>query len=438
MANSGQGKCVLSINRAQAVAFRLAKHYLRSKAEYACEGNCGLEPGESHVAQTERVFRGSQIVQVVRAISGVQAQVASAVSLALRARIQSLWPQDVSHALWSTKDLVKTWCMRATLHYLPSEDLPLYIAGLGPGIALKEQRWMAKDGLDEGLLERMVGAVVEALSYGPLTRREIASRVVARIGEVARPWVEHSWGGVIKQACLRGLVCFGPDQGREVAFVRLDQWLSGSKGFMGLSDRKVRSDDRIWAAAKVFERYVSSYGPATVQDFAFWSGLPVKDAAEARCALGDKVLEVMVDGTPALMLEKDLELLVRLDDDGQNAGQNANVNLLGCFDPFLLGHRDKSQLVDEEQYKKVFRKAGWISPVILVDGKVAGTWEHIRAGKRLCVVLSPFDGALRVSGGICEMAVTMDMKDELKLMFEDEVNDIRRFFGFNQVDVIIE
>ena len=38
---------------------------------------------------------------------------------------------------------------------------------------------MAKDGLDEGLLERMVGAVVEALSYGPLTRREIASRVVA-------------------------------------------------------------------------------------------------------------------------------------------------------------------------------------------------------------------------------------------------------------------
>lgn len=261
MANSGQGKCVLSINRAQAVAFRLAKHYLRSKAEYACEGNCGLEPGESHVAQTERVFRGSQIVQVVRAISGVQAQVASAVSLALRARIQSLWPQDVSHALWSTKDLVKTWCMRATLHYLPSEDLPLYIAGLGPGIALKEQRWMAKDGLDEGLLERMVGAVVEALSYGPLTRREIASRVVARIGEVARPWVEHSWGGVIKQACLRGLVCFGPDQGREVAFVRLDQWLSGSKGFMGLSDRKVRSDDRIWAAAKVFERYVSSYGP---------------------------------------------------------------------------------------------------------------------------------------------------------------------------------
>ena len=164
---------------------------------------------------------------------------------------------------------------------------------------------------------------------------------------------EASSNKAVSAACL---LWTGP--GPEVAFVRLDQWLSGSKGFMGLSDRKVRSDDRIWAAAKVFERYVSSYGPATVQDFAFWSGLPVKDAAEARCALGDKVLEVMVDGTPALMLEKDLELLVRLDDDGQNAGQNANVNLLGCFDPFLLGHRDKSQLVDEEQYKKVFRKAG--------------------------------------------------------------------------------
>jgi len=155
--------------------------------------------------------------------------------------------------------------MRSTVHYLPSKDLPLYLAGLEPIIALNEQRWMARRGLDMSLLERMVEAVVEALSDGPLTRREIGSQVVAEVGEESKIWVEHSWGGVIKQACLRGLVCFGPDRGREVTFVRLDQWLPGLKR---LSDAEGSS----LARAKVLERYLEGYGPATIQDFSFWSG----------------------------------------------------------------------------------------------------------------------------------------------------------------------
>lgn len=90
---------------------------------------------------------------------------------------------------------MNTWCMHATLHYLPAGDLPLYLAGVGPGIALKEQRWMAKDGLDRALLDCMVDAVVEALADGPLTRREIGSMVVARVGQEARPWVETAGAG---------------------------------------------------------------------------------------------------------------------------------------------------------------------------------------------------------------------------------------------------
>ena len=74
-------------------------------------------------------------------------------------------------------------------------SVSLYLAGVGPGIALKEQRWMAKDGLDRALLDCMVNAVVEALADGPLTRREIGSMVVARVGQEARPWVETAGAG---------------------------------------------------------------------------------------------------------------------------------------------------------------------------------------------------------------------------------------------------
>lgn len=126
MKNCHQKEYLFSLSRSQAIAFRLAKHHLRSSAEGIHRDVCDSEPGQSHTVQTQGVSRTSQIAQVAGAISGVQAQVASAASLALRARIRGLWPQDVADALWNKRDLVKIWCMRATLHYLPSEDLPLY------------------------------------------------------------------------------------------------------------------------------------------------------------------------------------------------------------------------------------------------------------------------------------------------------------------------
>jgi hypothetical protein len=410
----------VSVSQALAISFRLAKHYLCSKAQgIAAEA---LRPAGLRVSQTAQVSHSPPIPQVVRTISGVQAQVTSAASMALRARIGNLSPEDVADALWSKRDLVKTWCMRSTLHYLPSEDLPVYIAGLGPGIALKEQRWMARRGLDTILLEDMVEAVVEALSDGPLTRREIGSRVVGKVGEEARPWVEHSWGGVIKQACLRGLVCFGPDRGREVTFVQLDQWIPG---FERLSDQ----EGFVLARAKVLEQWLKCYGPATIQDFSFWSGVSVREAAEARSILGNRAVEVMVDGVKALVMQEDLEALVSAD----WAGASEGVNLLACFDPFLLGHRDKGVLVEREHYKKVFRKAGWISPVILVGGKVVGTWDYIRLGRRLRVVLMPFGGTS--SDTFSE--ASKEMRCGLRRMLEGGVNDVRRFLGFEEVEVII-
>jgi len=115
------------------------------------------------------------------------------------------------------------------------------------------------------------------------------------------------------------------------------------------------------------------------------------------------------------------------------SGTGEAANLLASFDPFLLGHRDKSDLIEKAHYKKVFRKAGWISPVILVGGKVVGTWDYTRLGKRLRVVLRPFDGALQMSG-----EGPRDMRCELRRMFEDEVDDVRRFLGFEQVEVNLD
>jgi hypothetical protein len=38
----------------------------------------------------------------------------------------------------------------------------------------------------------------------------------------------------------------------------------------------------------------------------------------------------------------------------------------------------------------VYRPQGWLSPVLLVDGRIEGVWRHERKGRRLTVTIEPF------------------------------------------------
>ncbi len=360
------------LSRAQVSAFRLSRHHLLSRA-----------PRESLAA-------------VAGDICGVQAQLMSAAQIALWARVQDLTPEDVEQALWQERILVKTWCMRGTVHLLPAVVLPVYAGALKRSAVRAEQRWMAKHGATKEDLEVMARAVVEALAGVPLTRRELALRVAARLGPEAKQWVEHSWGGVVKQACLQGLACFGPDRGKEITFVRQDQWLSGPGP---LSEEE--------AGKALLRGYLRSYGPATLQDFAAWTGMAAGEAASIRNQFGDEVIEVSVEGRPGLTLREDLAAIKATAED------HATVRLLPSFDAYLLGHRDKSHLVDKEHYKLVYRKAGWLSPVVLSGGRAIGIWSQEHRGRRLRLKVELFEKIASVAS------------DQI----EAEAKDLGRFLG---------
>jgi hypothetical protein len=119
--------------------------------------------------------------------------------------------------------------------------------------------------------------------------------------------------------------------------------------------RKV-PDDR---AAELARRYLTGHGPATVDDFAAWSGLPV---SQARAAFPD-------DRRPI------------------PEGRVPKVKLLGHFDPYLLGYKDRSFALDPAYHKKVQRGGGFLQPVVLVDGRVAGTWTRTWRGAAMRVAV---------------------------------------------------
>lgn len=332
---------------AQAHAFRLARHHL-------------LEPAPK-----------SALVKVSGQIGGLQAQVMSAAEMQIGVRVDCR-VTDVRDRLWKERTLVKTWLMRGTLHLLPSVDLPLYTAAMRTRRIGIRNAWLTYVGMSEPELMKLIDAIGDAIDGTPKTRQEILAEVVRGRSARVHEMLSSGWGGVFKPVARRGLLCFGPSRGQSVTFVRPQEWLGGW-----------RQIDPEQALVEVARRYLRAYGPATRTDFARWWGNWPGVGTAAWAGLAGELAAVTVEGRRADVLQADLGAVTA-------ARSSGSVRLLPPFDPYLMGHAGRGHLFEPVYAPRVSRVAGWISAVVLVDGRVAGTWKHAAARQTLTVTVEPF------------------------------------------------
>jgi Winged helix DNA-binding domain len=316
-----------------------------------------------------RVPRGS-LVEVARRVGGLHAQVMSSADLSLWTRVRGHRPSDLPRALWEDRTLVKTWLMRGTLHLVPAADLPVYCAALDSrghytGAWLRYFDVTARD------MERLIDVIGESLDE-PRTRRELGAAVDARLGAgMGKKLVESSWGSFLKPAARRGLLCFGPSEGQTVTFVRPDAWLA--------KWRHVEPED---GRAELLRRFLSAYGPASRDHFAEWSGGGhVRGLGATWQLIADELAEVE---PKRFLLSHDVETLER-------ARASRVVRLLPGFDPFLLPRQIRPHLVSEEDYDRIYRPQGWITPVVLQGGRAIALWPWKRKGTKLEVSVEPLE-----------------------------------------------
>jgi uncharacterized protein YcaQ len=311
------------------------------------------------------------LVRVIGDIGGVQAQVMSAAELQIAVRVDCK-VDDVRKALWKDRKLVKTWLMRATLHLVPATDLPIYTAAMGSYGMRNTTAWLKYLQITEPELTSVVHAIGEALDGQALTREELIARVAKGRSERIQAALKSGWGGLLKPVARKGLLCFGPSRGQSVTFVRPQEWLG-----------KWRDVDPDTALAELARRYLRAYGPATKNDFVRWWGQWPGVGNMAWAALAKELVPVTVEGQRADLLEANLGRITESPGD-------STVQLLPPFDPYLMGHNTRDHLFASEHRARVSRVAGWISAVVLVDGRVVATWTHQPAKKTLNVTVEPF------------------------------------------------
>ncbi len=313
-------------------------------------------------------------LDVVRDHVGIQAQVMSSAELSLGTRVLGLERAEVGRALREDRTLVKTWAMRGTLHLVAAQELPELVAALGTRLNWLKPVWLTYFGVTADQMRHLQDAIGEVLTDRPMTRVALAAALARELGDPAfADKVTGSWGTFLKPAAGRGLLCFGPDDGRNVTFVNPAAWLG-----LGIPQPDAR------AIGSVIERHLAAFPGSTKGELARWWGVAPGELRTPLAGLGDRLAVISVDGVKAYARTSDLgDLTV--------SEPSTTIRLLAGFDPYTLSlEKEAEPLLPLARRPLVSREAGWISAVLLVGGRVAGTWTHDLGPRRTRIELAPW------------------------------------------------
>lgn len=292
----------------------------------------------------------------------------SAAQLQLWARNHAITPATVNDALWKTRSLVKTSLMRQTLHLVPADEFPLYIAAHKSARAKAVLSIMARCKITRDEADDLSALILEELKAGPAPRAAITAAVRPKVSKRLRVWMDKVWS-IVRLPVIEGLVCYGPGEGNQATFIRTEHWLPAQSR---VDETKI---DAVQAQKELFRKYLRAYGPATLHDFAHWSLISMAEVKALRPLMDAEVTE----HNGLMLLREDMKAL-------QAASPVLDsVHLLPYFDVYLLAHRFKEHFLKPQFYKRVYRNQGWISPVVLINGEIAGVWSYKLSRKTLAI-----------------------------------------------------
>ena len=380
----------------QVAAFRLARHHLFVQASLA---KLSSVPGD---------------------IAGAQAQVLLAGQMSIWPRVKGARLRDVESALWKDHSLVRAWGMRGTMFLLPSDELSVFVRG-SVRRAAYNLNWAIRHAGSKDDVDKLLDRVAEILEE-PRTRTDLAQMLSESHGYKTKAKAAGGWGDKRKVPHVkvgrlslsmgfllhiiraRDVICSGPNKGTEASYVLASKWIHNWKD---VSKEK--------AEQELLVKYLRAHGPLTINDFAIWEGLYMKDAKDIWSKEADNFVEVDIEGTKASIIESDLPELKSAEIQGQI------VRLVPYFDSFLLGHKSHLNIVDEKNRKKIYRNQGWVSPVLLVDGRAQGVWSHLQKKTDLEVKITSFS----------------KLSSEVSQRVKEEASDLGRFLECENVKTVI-
>lgn len=300
---------------------------------------------------------------------GLHATDPATVFLSARARIPGVTVADVEAALYDDRTVVRHLGMRRTLFVFPTTLIPVVQAACTDTIAANERKRLARDVEQGGLapdgtmwLDEVEEATLAALQVaGEATGLELSRAVPALQAKLT--YAEgRPWGGEVGVATRVFTVLAA--EGRIVRGRPRGSWTSGQHQWAPLVTAAHAEVDRDQARADLVGRWLAAFGPATVADVQWWTGLGVRMVRAALAAGG--AVEVDLDGIAGVALADDLEAAPAVP---------PWAALLPALDPTIMGWKGRNWYLGDHG-PALFDGNGNAGPSVWWDGRIVGGWAQ--------------------------------------------------------------
>jgi hypothetical protein len=321
-------------------------------------------------------------------MGAMQSQALEMAKWAIGSRLPDSSANEITGTL-NRGEVIRTHILRPTWHFVAAEDLRWMYALSYPRLKPVYRSYAKMLGADESLLYSTIPLVEELLSGGRhLSKQEIGEELAER-GVLLD---DNHLKLLLSFTELEGIIVNGELEGSRQTFTLLEEWAP-----------RMAEISREEALERLARRFFTSHGPATLQDFAWWSNLPITDCRKAMEMIQPNFIRESIAGR---------ECWMRNDIRTPLPGQESAL-LLAPFDEFVVSYKDRTEMIDAEHYSKVMTKNGIFSPTIMLNGKIIGSWKKSMKKNVPQITLSFFE----------------KMPKKIVALFQPEIERLEKFYA---------
>lgn len=274
--------------------------------------------------------------------------------------------QDIEEAFnnWS---ILRTHIMRPTWHFVSKEDIRWMTKLTAPRVHQFNSFTYRQMELSTDILVKCAKIIEKKLTGGKHLNRQVLNLELKRHNIIAEG---IRLSAIMMYAELEGVICSGPRDGKQFTYALLEERVPAVKDML-----------KAEALAKLCDQYFRSRGPATIRDFTTWSGLTVKEAREGISGMTQGFITENIDGSEYIFEDREYKLDI-----------NDQISfLMPDYDEYGMSYKDRSSLFNPRNKGKTVSRGNPIfNRMIILSGKIEGTWTRTVKGKTVHVEAFPF------------------------------------------------
>ena len=262
--------------------------------------------------------------------------------------------------------ILRTHVLRPTWHFVTPRDIRWMLDLTAPRILSSLAHNDRHLSLDKKVLKKTNDVLAKELDgRKQLTRDEV--RTVLQRAKIDTSGLRFIH--LLEHAELDRVICSGPRKENQFTYALFDE--RASAGSMGRDE----------ALAELTKRFFTSRGPATIYDFAWWSGLSVADSKKGIEMVKKNFRKESIDGK---------EYFFKVPSSFKNEVAQTAL-LLPNYDEYVVSYKDRTEAIGKKHLAVISKERNAVfTNSILVNGKIAGTWQRVIKNNSVTVTTRPF------------------------------------------------